>query len=453
MSKRSKRIIAVVATAQLLVALGIFLLPQIVRAMPSHYQLAIQERLPISVGLFEAVQTPVPDLPAAAGAVSEITVPTLVFEPVATATATLAPTTAPTEPAAAETAAPTDEPTPLPTDTPAPTPTNTPRPLPVRARLEGLQNIPQEFNNCGPANMTVVLNFHGNAITQGEVASYLKPNPEDRNVSPWQLRDYVNEFTGLGSSAHSGGNLTLLKQIIAAGYPVIVEKGYDPNTAEGWYGHYLTLFGFDDETRQFAAMDTYQRPFSYEGTTEDYDVLEDYWRHFNYTFVVIYPLEDETLIRDILGPEMLDEQTMWQNAALKAQADIDKNPEDAYAWFNLGTNLTRLGELTGENQYYQDGAAAFDNARAIGLPYRMLWYQFRPYTAYMKVGRYQDMLDLANATLETSGGQNVEETYLFRGHANAYLGNFAQARADYQKALDLNSNFYPAQIALDSLSG
>ncbi|MCB0012622.1 MAG: C39 family peptidase [Anaerolineales bacterium] len=453
MSKRSKRIIAVVATAQLLVALGIFLLPQIVRAMPSHYQLAIQERLPISVGLFEAVQTPVPDLPAAAGAVSEITVPTLVFEPVATATATLAPTTAPTEPAAAETAAPTDEPTPLPTDTPAPTPTNTPRPLPVRARLEGLQNIPQEFNNCGPANMTVVLNFHGNAITQGEVASYLKPNPEDRNVSPWQLRDYVNEFTGLGSSAHSGGNLTLLKQIIAAGYPVIVEKGYDPNTAEGWYGHYLTLFGFDDETRQFAAMDTYQRPFSYEGTTEDYDVLEDYWRHFNYTFVVIYPLEDETLIRDILGPEMLDEQSMWQNAALKAQADIDKNPEDAYAWFNLGTNLTRLGELTGENQYYQDGAAAFDNARAIGLPYRMLWYQFRPYTAYMKVGRYQDMLDLANATLETSGGQNVEETYLFRGHANAYLGNFAQARADYQKALDLNSNFYPAQIALDSLSG
>ena len=453
MSKRSKRIIAVVATAQLLVALGIFLLPQIVRAMPSHYQLAIQERLPISVGLFEAVQTPVPDLPAAAGAVREITVPTLVFEPVATATATLAPTTAPTEPAAAETAAPTDEPTPTPTDTPAPTPTNTPRPLPARARLEGLQNIPQEFNNCGPANMTVVLNFHGNAITQGEVASYLKPNPEDRNVSPWQLRDYVNEFTGLGSSAHSGGNLTLLKQIIAAGYPVIVEKGYDPNTAEGWYGHYLTLFGFDDETRQFAAMDTYQRPFSYEGTTEDYDVLEDYWRHFNYTFVVIYPLEDETLIRDILGPEMLDEQTMWQNAALKAQADIDKNPEDAYAWFNLGTNLTRLGELTGENQYYQDGAAAFDNARAIGLPYRMLWYQFRPYTAYMKVGRYQDMLDLANATLETSGGQNVEETYLFRGHANAYLGNFAQARADYQKALDLNSNFYPAQIALDSLSG
>ena len=94
-------------------------------------------------------------------------------------------------------------------------------PLPTSARLDGLQNIPQEFNNCGPANMTIVLNFYGNAITQGEAASYLKPNPEDRNVSPWQLRDYVNEFTGMGSSAHSGGDMMLIKRIIAAGYPVI----------------------------------------------------------------------------------------------------------------------------------------------------------------------------------------------------------------------------------------
>ena len=71
----------------------------------------------------------------------------------------------------------------------------------------------------------------------------------------------------------------------------------------------------------------------------------------------------------------------------------------------------------------------------------------------MKTARYQDMVDLADATLETAGGRNVEETYLYRGHANAFLGNPGQAIADYQKALDLNTNFYPAQIALDSLGG
>ena len=244
MSNKSKRIIAAVAAAQLLVALSIFLLPQIVNAMPARYQMAMQERFPVSVGLFQAIQTPVPDLPAAAQPVAEISVPTLVFEPVASATTSATPTIAPTStPVEGAAPAPTDEPTSQPTDTPAPTPTNTPKPLPARARIDGVENVPQGFNNCGPANMSVVLKFYGNTTTQAEAAAYLKPNPEDRNVSPWQLRDYVNEFTDLGSSAHSGGTLEMIKKLVAAGYPVIVEKGYDPNTAEGWYGHYLTVFG------------------------------------------------------------------------------------------------------------------------------------------------------------------------------------------------------------------
>ena len=46
-------------------------------------------------------------------------------------------------------------------------------------------------------------------------------------------------------------------------------------------------------------------------------------------------------------------------------------------------------------KYYQAAAQAYDQAREIGLPPRMLWYQHRPYIAYDKVGRYQDVLDLA----------------------------------------------------------
>jgi hypothetical protein len=59
----------------------------------------------------------------------------------------------------------------------------------------------------------------------------------------------------------------------------------------------------------------------------------------------------------------------------------------------------------------------------LGLPPRILWYQFRPYIAYMRVGRYQDMLDLAEVTLSTQGGRNVEETYLYKGHALTFLGD------------------------------
>jgi hypothetical protein len=71
----------------------------------------------------------------------------------------------------------------------------------------------------------------------------------------------------------------------------------------------------------------------------------------------------------------------------------------------------------------------------------------------MKVGRFEDMLELADATLATQGGQNVEETYLYKGHALAFTGDGAGAVEAYREALRLNENFYPAQWALDSIIG
>jgi len=142
---------------------------------------------------------------------------------------------------------------------------------------------------------------------------------------------------------------------------------------------------------------------------------------------------------------------MWESAAIKAQYDLEVDPEDAFSWFNLGTSLTRMGELTGVADYYQNGAVAFDKARQIGLPPRMLWYEFRLYIAYMKVGRYDDMLTIANAILSDQGGMNVEETYLYKGHALLYKGDVRGATSAYERAILLNENFYPAEIALASL--
>jgi tetratricopeptide (TPR) repeat protein len=104
---------------------------------------------------------------------------------------------------------------------------------------------------------------------------------------------------------------------------------------------------------------------------------------------------------------------------------------------------------TGEQQYYLGASQAFDHAWEIGLPSRILWYQFRPYIAYWKAGRLLDVIDLANATLDSQGGRNVEETYWYKGHALAEQGYLTEARNAYEAALDINSNFYPAQISLD----
>jgi hypothetical protein len=472
MNKRTKWIILAVALGQILLVLGLLALPNVVLAIPGRYRVALSDRSPFLSEIAEEVihqvapaATALPAPNFAAGERPQITIPAVsgvsdvsdepTIAPSPTSRPTLSPTEVVDETETEEAAPVIPTSTPEPTETPQPTPVPTMAPLPAAAHIEGIQRIQQAFNNCGPANLTQVLNWHGNPTTQEEAAAYLKPNPEDRNVSPWQLSDYVNDFTSLKSTVHSNGNLQMLKQFIANDLPVVIEKGYEPNSpgAQGWFGHYLTMFGYDDELQVFYGMDTYLTIANPSlGQPNSYESIEKYWQHFNNTFYVIYEPSQEELVHQILGPELLDPLLMWEAAAVRAQEDLDENPENAFAWFNLGTSLTRLGERTGNGEFYESGADAFDEARRIGLPPRMLWYEFRIYIAYMKVGRYQDMIDITDTILAEQGGQNVEETYLYRGHAMSYLGNIPEAVAAYQRALQLNETFYPAQIALDSLS-
>jgi len=457
MSKRTKRIILAVALVQVVLVIALLVLPQAVLAIPGRYRVALAERYPVVSQITEDViarVAPVADALPAPLEISEraaITIPTL-------APTSLPPPTPTPTAAAAQADTLVQEATVVVESTPSPTPlptaTPTPEPLPDDVLLTGIKRIQQSFNNCGPANLTQVLNWHGNETTQAEAASYLKPNAEDRNVSPWQLSDYVNEFTDLKSTVHSGGDMEMIKRFIAAGLPVVIEKGYEPDASrsQGWFGHYLTVFGYDEEQQLFHSMDSYLKVDEVSGRADPYEEIERYWQQFNYTFYVVYEPDRESEVQSILGLNLLQPMQMWQKAAERAQAELEEDPEDAFAWFNLGTSLTRLGELTGSPGYYESGAAAFDQARAIGLPPRMLWYEFRPYLAYMKVGRYDDMITLADAVLATQGGQNVEETYLYKGHALLFQGDVTGAADAYRRALQLNENFYPAEIALQSIS-
>jgi hypothetical protein len=306
---------------------------------------------------------------------------------------------------------------------------------------------PQKFNNCGPTNLSLVLHYYGHEVDQLDIAAVLKPNEEDRNVSPEELAAYVNEQTSLRAGVYSGGDLTLLKRSIAAGYPVIVEKGLLPSEWEGWMGHYLTIYGYDDAAREFRSMDTFLGPWDGSGRTDSYETITEFWSQFNYTFVLVYPPNRETAVLRLLGQNLIDPLAMWQHAARLAQAEIDAKPENANAWFNLGTSLSRLGELTEEQEYFNNAAAAFDQARTLGLPWRMLWYQFQPYVAYLATGRYDDVLTLADTT------RAVEESFLYKGHALLARGDESGAAAVYKYALELNPNFTPAQQALDLMRG
>ena len=356
------------------------------------------------------------------------------LQPIATAVPTLFPTFTP--PASRSTPQTS---TPVPTQVPTPQPP-TATPLPTAVRLETIDIIPQKFNNCGPANLTITLGFHGYSVDQLDVGGAVKPNYDDRNVSPWELSDYVNNSTPMRARFFVGGNVALLKQLLAAGYPVIVEKGLYPNAWEGWMGHYLTVVGYDDAGQEFISLDTFLGPWDGSGRRDSYETLDAFWQQFNHAFILVYPAEDQANLLALLPSELQEPVAMWQSTAVTNQQLTAEQPDNPYAWFNLGSSLTHLARLTDNDALYASAAAAFDQARTVGLPWRMLWYQFEPYEAYLGNGRIDDVFTLSEAILSTEGGQNVEETYLYRSYAYTTLGDEANAEAALTTALELNPN-------------
>ncbi len=109
---------------------------------------------------------------------------------------------------------------------------------------------------------------------------------------------------------------------------------------------------------------------------------------------------------------------------------------------NLGTDFAQLAR-------YSEAAHAYDTARRLGLPWRMLWYQFQPFRAYFQVGRYQEVLALADATLATT--PDVEELHYWRARALFMLGARDDAIKAARKAILLNPNYTQAQAFLSKL--
>ncbi|NET74512.1 MAG: hypothetical protein F6K62_27525 [Sphaerospermopsis sp. SIO1G2] len=99
---------------------------------------------------------------------------------------------------------------------------------------------------------------------------------------------------------------------------------------------------------------------------------------------------------------------------------------------------------------YESSAKAFDRARQIGLPWRMLWYQFGPYEAYWQVGRYSDVIELADVTLHQR--PYFEESYYYRGLAHQAIGDNTAAAQDLRRAVAFNPRFTAASEALEALN-
>ncbi|KXK15150.1 MAG: Tetratricopeptide repeat protein [Chloroflexi bacterium OLB14] len=359
--------------------------------------------------------------------------------------------------------------TPKPVSTPKPT--ITPTAIPDSTILSGVKYVDQHnrWNYCGPANLTMALNFWGWTGNRDDVAKVVKPgSPDlkkdfiqrglpDKNVMPYELVDFVNyETTEYRALQRYGGDMDLIKKLIAAGFPVIVEKGYYERDYTGkidWLGHYLFTTGYDDAKGGFIVQDAYLKPG--KDLLSKYEEYQDGWRSFNYLFMVVYPVAREAEVLHVLGT-WADEEWAKNHALEIAEKEIDalEGNNLYFAWFNKGTSHVALNQ-------YTDAAIAYDKAFDLyskwdtkkgNRPFRMLWYQTGPYFAYYYSARYQDVINLADTTLnDTISTPTLEESLLWRGRAYYMIGDTNSAIADYRAALQVHANWFPAVQALQEL--
>ena len=375
--------------------------------------------------------------------------------------------------------------TPRPTSTPTPSseitveiiPTITTTPVPKKIILDGITFIDQmhRWNYCGPANLAMALEYWGwkgepgnTAEIRDQVGAVVKPGLDDPtldfiqrsqtdvNVMPYEMTDYVNEYTALRALWRVGGDIDLLKRLIAADFPVITEKGIyqtlPPENTMQWAGHYAFTTGYDDAQQMFTWQDSYtpneNLPYKDQGNNVKMSYTEyiTNWRSFNYVFIVVYPPEREVELYQVLG-NYSNETWVAQKALDTANKDIStlSGIDLFFAWFNKGTSIGLLTDYGQSALAYDQAFILYDALPKKDRPYRIMWYQTGHYKAYFYTSRYKDVIFYADQLETTLYNRRVlEETLYWRALAEANLALYDAAYADMRKAVNYHPGFQPA---------
>ncbi len=302
----------------------------------------------------------------------------------------------------------------------------------------------QDWNNCGPATLALAMRYWKWEGDQFSISRVVKPSTNDKNVNMEELAGFVNQSAkGLQAEIRVGGDLSVLKRFLAAGYPVVIETGFTMEKPawpgdDLWVGHFLLLTGFEEVSQFFTAQDTLRGPdqvISYD------DLLKD-WAAFNHVYLVIFPTSDLTKVQGLFGADW-DWETNAQNTIARLDGTMKENPNNAFTWFSAGSNLMEL-------QRFEQADTAFDKARELGLPQRMLRYQFGPLAAAYALGDHAELQRLADYALKIT--PESEEALFWKGRAFLMVGNAPAAVTLFEKALQINPGYRQAIEALREIN-
>ena len=304
-------------------------------------------------------------------------------------------------------------------------------------------NLPQHyfqtFNNCGPATLSMILNFYNINVTQQTIGNKLRPyqNPQgDNDDKSTTLEELAREAEARGFRAYyrPNGTIEKLKALTSNDIPVVVKTWLELTDD---IGHYRIVTGFNDESGYIIQDDSYQgrdRRYSYE-------LFNEIWQPFNYQYLIIVPVDRVGVVEEILDEE-ISETRSYQLALARAESETASQPGNAYPVFNQAASQYHLGN-------YNDTISLFERVEN-QLPRRMLWYELEPIEAYIKTGAYDEALQRIEAILN-GGNRAYSELYLLRGGVYLEQGKTDLARGDFEKAVLYNENMEAAKVALENV--
>lgn len=149
------------------------------------------------------------------------------------------------------------------------------------ASLGPLINIPQTWNNCGPAAVAEVLAYWGITRTQGAVQAALRVDGPVTGMTPYGVPAYARGV-GLRALMGVGGSDRLIKLLVSAGLPAIVHQVVSLSDT---VGHWRPIEAYDDRQGVFVTSDPYLGA-SYRIGYADFDWM---WAQRAYSFFVLYP--------------------------------------------------------------------------------------------------------------------------------------------------------------------
>jgi tetratricopeptide (TPR) repeat protein len=324
---------------------------------------------------------------------------------------------------------------PIPTRSPTATPSQAMQltPPPAQILLDPMLHVQQTAGNNGPACLEIVLSYWGYTDTQEIIRASVQPGELDISAEPEELAEYV-QSRQLASYVGVNGDAELLRQFLANQFPVLVTRWM--MTTEGTETkRYQVVRGYDRQADTFTLHDPGLEP-DIEISAADLDAS---WRAANRQYLLAFPPQHEERFRALLD---LEENEMWEGALAQAEREAVQDEGDAYAWLNQAHALAALGRC-------EETIRAFDRAQELGVSASLLSFQFRVYECMIGLEDYDRVLALTQEAID--GGAILERLYLYRAQAYAAQGDMGQARAEYQRALDIHPGWAPAEEGLEAL--